>query len=165
MSEDRELIWVTKEQATQFKELDTVESQAIMATEIIAKKKLDISSELDQLDDDLIRFKAACLVHKSEMGKVYEEQEGKIQSLINEMWDVMPSAKVAAKKLADQIQPLGDQVASLESSISKVKSDLSTLDIYGMEKLIELAGKLTQMDAATKDIFKFLAANYNREQS
>lgn len=161
MSDGRELIWVTEEQAAQFKALSTVEQQALMATEIVARKKLDISSELSQLDDDLIRFKAACLVHKSEMSKVYDDQEGKIQALISEMWDVMPSAKVAAQKLADQIQPLGDQVTNLEVSVKKLKSDLSTLDIYGMEKMIELADKLTQMDSATKDIFKFLAANYN----
>ena len=46
MSDDRELIWVTKEQAKQFKELDNAKAQSKLALEVIESKKLDLKGEL-----------------------------------------------------------------------------------------------------------------------
>ena len=163
MSDNKELIWVTKEQAAQFKELDTVEHQSKVATEIVRQKGLDIESELNQLDDDLIRFKAACLVHKSEMEKVYTEQADKLEALINNCWDVMPVAKDNAQKMADELQPFADKITDLSVSINEVKKLTQGINFYGIEQLTKLVEQVNYMDKNSKDIFTFLINNYKTE--
>ena len=155
-------IWVSEEFAAKYKELESSASLAELTREVVKQKKIDIDSELSQLDEDLVRFKAACTIHKLEMGKVYDEQESNIQNLINDCWDIMPKAKANAQKLADQIQPLGDAVTGLQHSVDELKKDIGGIDFYGIEQMIQLADKLNAMDQATKDVFSFLAVNYKK---
>lgn len=166
MEQAKELIWVSKEYAEEYKKLDTVQAQAKLAKEILEAKKIDISSEMSQLDDDLIRFKSACLIHKAEMEKVYKEQASLVEKLIEDCWDIMPKVKQDANKFAFEVkaelEPIGKVVSSLKEDVNSLKTSLNDLNIYGMNQVIDLANKLTQMDDNTKEILSFLVQNYKR---
>ncbi len=165
MFSEKRHIYVDKEFADKYEELESSKGQAEIAKEILAAKKIDISKELDQLDDDMVRFKSVCLIHKQELAKVYDEQNDLVEKLISEMWDCKPQAQAAAVKLAAEIEPLSSIVNALETSVTKLKGDLNSLDIYGMDRLIELTEKLSSLDSASLEIFKFLTVNYTREKS
>ena len=158
-------IWVTQEYADKYNELDKCDAQAKIALEIIDSKKLDVTNELSQLDDDLIRFKAACLVHKSELEKVYNEQQLRMEKLIDDCWDVMPLAKKNAQKMADELQPFADKVTDLSVSINKVKELTQGIDFYGIDKITKLVEQVSYMDSASKEIFSFLMTNYKKESN
>ncbi len=156
-------IYVPQEYADKYNELSHCDAQAKIALEIIASKKLDVQNELSQLDDDLIRFKASCLVHKSELEKVYNEQSDKMEKLINDCWDAMPIAKKNAQKMADELQPFADKVTDLSVSINKIKELTQGINFYGIEQITKLVEQVNYMDESSKSVFEFLINNYKRE--
>jgi len=81
MSNEKELIWVTKEQAEIFKELDSNDNQRNFVDKLIKERKLDIENSIESLDDDLLRLKSFTLTYKTELRKVYDEQDKALEEL------------------------------------------------------------------------------------
>ena len=157
-------IWVTQEFADKYNEATSDKAQLNVITEVIGRKSIDISSELEQLEEDSLRFKSACLQHKIEMQKVYDDQQEKIESLINSMWDVMPKAKDNAVKMAKEIYPVVNQVNELKQVVDSVRDAIRSIDCYGMDKFLEVAKTINSMDLESKEMLKFMMSNYKREQ-
>ena len=157
---EKELIWVTKEQADQFKELDTAEHQSKIALKILETKSLDIQSDLQQLDDDAVRFKAACLTHKATLESVYKEQSEKMDKLIEECWDVMPKAKKNADKMAAEFAPVVEMVKNLNKEVEDLKKSASDINFYGLRDLSSAVEQIRNLDSESKEMIQFLMANF-----
>ena len=110
----------------------------------------------------MVRFKAACLAHKTELEKVYKEQSDKMEALINDCWDVMPVAKANAQKMADEIQPFADQITTLEVSLKNIKELANGVNFYGMQGFVDAMEKLNSMSDDSKEMLGFLMANFKR---
>ncbi len=155
-------LYVPVEFANKYKELDDTKKQKQLAIEHVEQRKIDLKSELAQLDDDTVRFKASCLAHKDALEDVYKDQSSKLEKLINECWDVMPIAKKNAQKMADELQPFADKLTDIECSMNKIKKLSGNVNFYGIENIIKLADQLNTMDDKTKDILSFMVKNFNR---
>ena len=162
MENEKRHIYVSAEFADKYERLSTVEAQAEIAKEICKAKRLDIQSELDILDDDLLRFKSACVIHKSEMKKAYDEQAVILDKLVSDCWDSMPKAKANAEKMAAEIHPLSNAVSDLNGQVSSLKKEIDNLNIYGADKLLDLVQKISCMDSSSKDMLSFLCENFKR---
>jgi hypothetical protein len=159
---EKKPVYVTLEVAALIEQAETDQEQLRIAKKVAVTKSINMETELAQLDDDLVRFKAACLLHKVELGKVYDEQSKKMDDLINECWDVMPVAKANAQKMADEIQPFADQITTLEVRVKSIRDLANGVDFYGMHGFIEAMEKLNSMSADSKEMLGFLMANFKR---
>ena len=81
--EEKDIVWLPKSIADKFKDLESIESMRVLTRDVIEKKRLDMTTEDRNLEDDVLRFKAFCLAHRSEMSKVYNEE----CDLIEKMWE------------------------------------------------------------------------------
>ena len=156
-------IYVPQEFAVKYNELDEANAQAEIAKEIIKAKKLDITSELEYLNDDVIQFKAACLSYKAELKKAYDEQGLVIESMVDTAINSMPSIKQHAVKLAEEVKPIKAELESLQETMKDIKSFSSTISFWEVEKLLKLAEQVSNMDEKSKDVLMFLMNNYKRE--
>lgn len=164
MSNNKELIWVSKEFAAQYNELETLEAQERIAKEVLEKKRLDLSSEYELLDESLLQFKAVCLSHKNALEKVYIEEADKIYKMWEEMGDVRSKVSEHARALADEIKPLKNEIEYAQNAITDLKNQLDGLDVYGAERVAGLAETVAGLNEGAQGILKFMVDNYKQPQ-
>lgn len=155
MSEN-ELIWVSKELAEEYKNLDSVEAQEAAVKKIIERKRLDIEGEQELLSDSLLQFKSVCLVHRKELGKVYQEQADKLYELWEETGDISTLVSRHAKNIAAEIDPIRREIGELSRSIADLKKSLDVINIHVPEKLATVVSMVAAMDADTKSLMRDL---------
>lgn len=159
-------LWVTKETAAELKKLQSGENEKLMVEEVAKKLQLNIESELRQLDDDLARYKAACVVFKQSLMGVYSSQQEEIEKVIDNMWDIMPKVKSESKKLVVEIEkeisPLKQQLDETAKSVEKIKTEFNNINFYAAERMVDLVVKINQLDDGSKEILKFLMNEYQQ---
>jgi protein gp37 len=151
--------YVTPEIAKQLQNLVTSGNERAMVEEVALKLKLDIERELSQLDDDLARYKAACVVFKSSLKDVYGQQQEEIEKVINDLWDIMPKVKQETQNMLSKIK---QELSPLKEQLSEIKQLTNNIDIYGAERVLELAKTVSNLDTQSKEILSFLMDNYKR---
>ena len=145
MNNDKELIWVTKEQAEIFKELDIDDNRKNFIDKLIKERKLDIQNSIECLDDDLLRLKSFGLTYKTELKKVYDEQE----KVLEELWEEHDEKIYKLKNKIAQLKPEFEKVTSQIKEVSNALSDIST---YSIEKLIDVVHKVNYMSEKDKKL-------------
>lgn len=160
-------LWVTKETANELKKLQSGENEKLMVEEVAKKLQLNIECELSQLDDDLARYKAACIVFKQSIMGVYNSQQEEIEKIINDMWDIMPKVKSESKKLVSEIEkeiiPLKEQLTETAKSVELIKKEFNNINFYAAERMVDLVTKVNNLDDGSKEILKFLMNEYKQE--
>lgn len=154
--EEKELIWVSKSAAEEFKRLDSVEAQAELVMEVIRRKKKDFTDEQAMLDDDILQFKAVCLKHRQELEKVYDEQAKKLEELWKTQGDISHKVSTHARQVAGEVAPLMEEVQNLAGQVDRLRSALNSLHIYVPENLVKIAETVSQMDEKTKEVLSVL---------
>ncbi|ALM61993.1 hypothetical protein AXI64_gp214 [Vibrio phage qdvp001] len=161
-------LWLSKESAEEIKKLQSCDNEKHMVEEVAKKLSLNIERELTQLDDDLARYKAACIVFKNSLTDVYHEQQEEIDKVIDTVWDVMPKVKQETTKLVNTLQedlePLNKQLKETEIRIENLKSQFNGINFYAAERMTELVDKISNLDEDSKEILKFLTSEYKKEK-
>ena len=127
MNNNKELIWVTKEQAEIFKGLDSEDNQKNFVDKLIKERKLDIQNSIECLDDDLLRLKAFALTYKTELKKVYDEQE----KVLEELWEEHDEKIYELKNKITQLKP---ELEKATSQVKEVSNALSGISTYSIER-------------------------------
>jgi len=143
--EEKELIWVTKEQAKIFNEIGSVLSQKNFVDELIKNRKVDIESSIECLNDDLLRLKAFALTYKTELKKVYEEQDKALEDL----WEAHDEKIYELKEKIKQLKPELQNVKQQIEEVNKIMNGMST---YSIDKLIEVVHKVNNMSDADRKL-------------
>lgn len=142
---DKELIWVTKEQAKIFTDLDSEINQKSFVDKLITERKIDIQSSIESLDDDLLRLKSFTLTYKTELKKVYEEQDKALEDL----WASHDEKIYDLKKKITQLKPELEKVKNEINEVSKIMGGIST---YSIDKLLEVIHKVNNMTESDKKL-------------
>jgi len=145
MSDNRELIWVTKGQAEMFKELNSEVSQNNFVDKLIKERKLDIQNSIENLDDDLLRLKSFGLTYKTELKKVYDEQE----KVLEELWEEHDEKIYELKNKITQLKP---ELEKATSQVKEVSNALSGISTYSIERLIDVVYKVNNMSEKDKKL-------------
>jgi len=143
--DDKELIWVTKEQAEIFQELGSDDKKKNFVDKLIADRKIDIESSIECLDDDLLRLKAFALTYKTELRKVYDEQD----KALEELWASHDEKIYELKEKIKQLKPEFENVKNQINEVGKIMDGVST---YNIDKLLEVVHKVNYMSEADKKL-------------
>ncbi len=145
MSEDKDLIWVTKEQAKIFNELESDTSKKELVDKLITERKIDIQDAIEGLDDDLIRLKSFAVTYKSELKKVYDEQNRALE----ELWETHDEKIYELKNKIKQLTPDFKEVENQINALNKIMNGIST---YQIDKLIDVVHKVVNMSEADRKL-------------
>jgi hypothetical protein len=150
MRDDRkELIWVSKELADEYKQLKSVEEQERAVKKIINNKRLDLEEEQELLSENVLLFKSVCLAHKKALSSVYQEQSDMLYKLWEDMGDV-------SSQISQHVKQMTNQIAPLKREVSNLKKEFEGLRLYVPERLARLAEQVGSMDEKTKSLLREL---------
>lgn len=154
-TDDKELIWVTKEQAKIFNDLDADGNKKNFVDKLIADRKIDIESSIECLDDDLLRLKAFALTYKTELKKVYDEQD----KALEELWGTHDKKIYELKEKIRQLKP---ELQNIKNQIDEVNKVMNGVSTYNIDKLLEVVRKVNGMSEDDKKLMIDLINLTNR---
>lgn len=146
---EKELIWVNKNLAEAYKELDTDMKRAEFVNELIKQKKVDITSDIQNLDDDLLRFKAFVLNYSTALKEAYDKQAERLEQLWEECSEPI-------EKIDKQTMRIKKDIYDITKDIKDISKELEGLSTYKLERLIKLIDTYNDMSDSDKDIFKLI---------
>jgi len=150
--ENKELIWVTKEVAEEYKALDSDIVKADLVNELIRRKKISIDGDLESLEDDLIRFKGFASNYANRFKKAYEEQGDKI----NQIWE---DCQEPIDKIHSKTKQMTNSIEKLHKDVKKISDELDNFNTYKIEKVIDLIDQYNRMTDEDKQIFSVILSS------
>lgn len=154
-TDEKELIWVTKEQKEAFNDLNSDQNKKNFVDKLIADRKIDIENSIECLDDDLLRLKAFALTYKTELKKVYDEQDEALEKL----WETHDEKIYELKEKIKQLKP---ELQNIKNQIDKVSEIMNGLSTYNIDKLLEVVRKVNGMSEDDKKLMIDLINLTNR---
>jgi len=152
MSEQKELIWVSKEVKETIEKMESDQEKLKLVDKMINDRKLDITYAIESLDDDLLVFKAFSLKYKTELQKVYDEQSDKLEKLFENCGDIQSKMYLKIEETKTKLEPIISKIKSINETLEKVNT-------YKIERLIELIEKFNRMSEEDKKLFEILIKN------
>jgi len=149
MSNNRELIWVDKEIARKYKELESDTEKLKLVNEVIKNKGLDITADIENLNDDLLRFKAFALNYSTEFEKTYKEQTDKMEKFHETNGYIFDKISTQTRKLQNEVSKISDEIKELNNQMDKIET-------YKIERMIGLIEKFNGMSSEDKRIFELI---------
>ena len=146
---NKELIWVPKEIKEVLEKMDSDNEKLRIVDEYINNRKIDITYSIEALDDDLLRFKAFSLKYKTELQKVYQEQNDKLEKLFEDCGDIQSKMHLKIEETKNKLDPIVSKIKSINETLDKVNT-------YKIEKVIELIEKFNRMSEEDKRLFEML---------
>jgi len=155
--EEKRHVYLPVSIANKIEAADSVEAQASIAKEVINKKRLDITRENEMLEDDVLKFKSFCLTHRTEMRKIYQEEE----DLLYKMWEDLDEKTTEKRK---KISGMSKQLSMFADDVNTLKKTIDGFNLYSAEKLAELARSIDAMDDNTKDILRYVLSATKKKE-
>ena len=153
MSAGREIVWMQKEQAEKFKKIESLDEQIIAIDEIISKRKLDIRTDMEALEEDMLLFKAFAVKYRNELKKLYDDQHDQAYALWEKYNEELPRIETAISEVRKRAEPLERLVEGLEKSLNKLES-------WKLDSLTGIIETIRCTDDKTRDMLCFLLTNY-----
>lgn len=129
--EEKEYVYLDKRVAEKIKNLDSVEHQLEVIGNILEERKKDIRLDMENLDDDMLQFKAFAVKYRKELEEVYKDQQDKAYKLWEKYNEELPRVREALKPVIDEVNKLTDIVDALNKKLTAISSwevkELSTL--------------------------------------
>lgn len=146
---DKELIWVPAKLKETLEKMNSDEEQLKIVEKYINDRKLDISNDIEALDDDLLRFKAFALKYKTEIKAVYNEQSDILYKLFEDCGDIQSKMYLKIEETKKKLNPITEKIKEINFVLDKI-------NIYKIEKVIELIEKFNRMSEEDKRLFEIL---------
>jgi len=147
---EKDYVYIDKKLAEKIKQFESIELQEEAVKDVIRKKKLDLSSEFEQLDESLLMFKSTCLTHKKELEKIYKEQAEALYNMWETDGDVGSTIIQHARKMANELHPVKTEIRELIDSIKELKK--LTGELHLPYKFVESVEAISRMNSETKDL-------------
>lgn len=159
-------VWVNKDIAEEIKKLESTSNEKAIVQQVAKSLNLNIEQELSQLDDDLARYKAACIVFKNSLKEVYHAQQLEIEDIINSQWEIMPTIKEETRKMITQINtellPLNENIETTKQSVESLKKEIGSIQFWYAEQMLKLVEQINTMDETSKELLKFMMNTYKK---
>ena len=156
MKEEKELVWLPKKLA---KQIEGLENPDNFVKEYIEESKREIKTNLDNLDDDIIQYKAAMITARQ---KFKEAKDGVLKANY-EVWEKFEEDNKSLRKMTDVLL---SQLRPIKNEVDEINQTLSKISTYQMKDLLELLQKIgyALQDNQTREVLKTLidAKNNNK---
>ena len=150
-----ELVWIKPEWKEIVQKFTDTESVQIGVHKSYVEFKKRLAMEVEYSSELLDQVRGCYQAQRDEMKKLYEE-EGELSY---QLWEELDKKRSETHK---KIKAVRAETQELKEDLKALKSSLQAIDIYGMDKLLELVRAFNNMDDKSKELFKVLVENYKR---
>ena len=152
MSEEKELVWVPKEKATQLKAAESENAQMAIIDDIIAKTKRSMRIDLEALDEDVLVFKGTLLQYK----KAYSEALNAHLDATYKLWEdidsKLPNMRSKAEKTVAGFAIIAPELQKVSDTIDGITRKIESVNAYQLKNMVELIETIQNADNKTRDI-------------
>jgi len=156
LSEEKEIVWLPKSIASQIKDLNDKKMEEEIILKYIDESRSDIKHFLENLDDDLLQYRALMVKTRNAFKEAKEEQLQANYELWENFDKEMPSLQEKIDKVKKAIEPVSNQIKELNEALGNIRS-------YELKELLEVIKGISQYlgyDNNAGKILKFLVKNY-----
>jgi ribosomal protein L14E/L6E/L27E len=141
------LVWIEEELAGKLEILNDVVklNRDKGIDELIKSIEADTKIMSDSLDENALQFKLHAQKVRSGYEAVVQEELDKTY----ELWEKCEELRKQAKEKTKEILPM---IESASKHIENLKSKLSSLDIYGLDRIFDLVNKFNSMSKEDKEL-------------
>lgn len=153
-------VWLEK-----LEQLDSIERQEKWFFDKIEERKIDIDTEIESLNDDLLKFKAFGLRYKKELDKIYNKQLKQFEkiwednNISDKTSNVITDIKHEIDTISDNIKQFDTQIVNAKSNIINMNNEIDNLNLRKLKKVVNLLDKINDMSKEDKEILKLIVNN------
>jgi len=148
------LIWVPASWATEFEAAASEAAQRKVIDDILEKTKTSMRGDLEQLEEDALRFRGLLLGYKEAYSKVLQEHFEASYKVWEDLDSMMPSMKASADKLLREFSEVKPAVEEVSRLVKEVQEKMDSLSSYSLTRMIELVRAVEGCDGRTKDVLR-----------
>ena len=143
-------VYLTKEDKVQFEaNKDNYDLQLNIINKYFTSEKKWIKDEMQQIDDNLLQYRALLLRTREAVKEAQNEHYDKINDFWDEIAKGIPSFKDKVEKITEKISPI---LFELE----KIKNMLNNVSTYQLEGIMKLVSTFSNMSNKDKEFFMIL---------
>ena len=156
IEEEKELVWLPKKLANQVQALENPDN---FVKEYIEESKREIKNNLDNLDDDIIQYKAAMISARQK----FKEAKDEVLKANYEVWEKFEDDNKELHRMRDVLL---NQLRPIKKEVDEIKESLRSISTYQMKDLLELLEKIgyALQDSQTREVLKTLIDAKNKNQ-
>lgn len=145
----RELVWVSKELLEKVQDLDGVFEDHQKVKNLIDSFKGEIEQFTYDVEDSVSVFRRQSEKIKS----TYKEVVDKEVESLQEFWEEQYRRR---SELVNKLEDIRRYVQSTSDEIQTMKKELNNLNIYGIDKLVELIDRINRMSDKEKEVLHYV---------
>lgn len=161
MTQEKQLVWVKKDQAERFNKLESDEKRYEAFEEYIksvsAESFFEFKTNFENLEEDVAIYTGLMLKVKQTFGKAKHEQLIASYELWEKFEEELPNVRKKVDKVLEILEPLVEK-------LNKLNNTLKSIQTYDVEKLIETVERLTNLYGTNKSMIEFLVNNFNKDK-
>lgn len=141
----QELVWISKELVETVKTLEEGRATQEEIGKVFAEFKKNIENYTYDVEDAASMFRRQSQKVKEGLKQVVDEEVASLQ----EFWEIQDNRRYEVQK---KVITASENIKSVRSQLLELKELTSSVDIYGLEKLIEMVQKINYMSDADKEL-------------
>lgn len=154
----QELVWISKDLVETVKTLEEGKATQEEIDKIFISFKREIEDYTYDVEDAASMFRRQSQKVKEGLKQLVDEEV----TLLQEFWEIQDNRRYEIQK---KITSASENIESVRNQLLELKELTSSVDIYGLEKLIEMIEKIKYMSDADKELLSkvFSHGKYTNE--
>lgn len=151
-------MWVTPETAKLIEEADSEDTKEKMLADAAKNIKGIMQSEIDMLDDEIVKYKGMMADFKQKFREVKQTQFKQMEDIWVEYDKELSKIKGKMAKIEEAVAPVAKQTTELNNNLQKLKS-------YDLERLLELLESIDRAySGESRRVMDHLFKTYKRDE-
>jgi hypothetical protein len=126
--------------------------------EYIQQSKRELSIQLDEMDEDIIQYKAAMIDARKKFKAAKEEMLEANWAMWEEFDEQKKSIRSKAEEVVEELKPLTEELTKIGNLMNNVKK-------WEIENFLDMLDKIKyHLHGDNKNIIEFLVKNYKRNE-
>lgn len=136
------------------KQIEAADGDKLLQEKVIAdilqRKQKEVTYEMEILNEQVLEFKLASSKFERAMSEAYDQQEVKIQALIDNVCDQHSKVNDAARKLASQINPVRQEIDSMLKALESFDQRLTSINQYRINDFLAIVERIAALSEQDK---------------
>jgi len=152
--EEKDIIWLPKKTCEEIKKAESESAQLKIIQDYLDRTKRSMAGDLEQMEEDAIRFKGLLLSYKKAYGEALNAHDEAIEKMWSEINKQMPDMKKEVAKAVKQVEDVYPALENVQALIADVSGKMSNINTYELTRMVELIEKIENCDERTRKVLE-----------
>ena len=153
-AEEKDLVWLPKKTCEEIKKAESESAQLEIIQKYLDRTKRSMAGDLEQMEEDAIRFKGLLLSYKKAYGEALNAHDEAIEKMWAEINKQMPDMKKEVAKAVKQVEDVYPALENVQALIADVSGKMSNINTYELTRMVELIEKIENCDERTRKVLE-----------